>query len=262
MLCLNFVLATVSLSLTHDNVPDRPPLPDFVLDKLNAQDWALDVSEILIMISTATCFIVMVLHRHRWIVFRRTFLILSVLYLMRSVTMYVTVLPVASYTYKCAPKSNSTTIIIVAKRVIQLVSGFGLSINGQHTFCGDYIYSGHTVILVTAYLLIQEYTPRRLILVHWASWLVSLTGIVMVLIARGHYTIDVLIAYYATTRIFWMYHTLAHNPHLKNSQTTNYLSRIWWFPVFRYMEGNVGGALPRQYSFPWSSKPHRSRRNI
>ena len=75
---------------------------------------------------------------------------------MRSLTMYVTVMPVASYTYYCSPKSNATTFLLVIKRVVHLVSGFGLAINGQHTFCGDYMYSGHTVILVMAYLLIQE----------------------------------------------------------------------------------------------------------
>ncbi len=71
--------------------------------------------------------------------------------------MYVTVLPVSSTTYFCSPKlSNSTTPLIIAKRAFQLMSGFGLSINGKHTFCGDYIYSGHTVMLVLGYLTISE----------------------------------------------------------------------------------------------------------
>ena len=32
----------------------------------------------------------------------------------------------------------------------------GLSINGQHIYCGDYIYSGHTMTLVMTYLIIKE----------------------------------------------------------------------------------------------------------
>lgn len=177
--------------------------------------------------------------------------------------MFVTVLPVASPTYHCAPKANTTSILLIAKRAFQLISGFGLSINGKHVYCGDYIYSGHTVILVSAYLYIQEYTSRRLVILHWVSWLVSLTGIVMVLIARGHYTVDVLIAYYVTTRLFWIYHTMANNTSLKNSSTTNYLARLWWFRVFQYLEGNVGGPLPRLYGFqsiPFLTK-YRSRRS-
>lgn len=72
--------------------------------------------------------------------------------------MYVTVLPVASKTYFCSPKANNTSSILVMKRVLQLISGFGLSINGKHTYCGDYIYSGHTVVLVLSYLIIKECT--------------------------------------------------------------------------------------------------------
>uniref|UniRef100_T1GRA6 Sphingomyelin synthase-like domain-containing protein n=1 Tax=Megaselia scalaris TaxID=36166 RepID=T1GRA6_MEGSC len=93
----------------------------------------------------------------KYIVMRRIFLIVAVLYFMRSITMYVTVLPVSSTTYFCSPKSNNTTPLELAKRVFQLLSGFGLSINGKHTYCGDYIYSGHTVILVLGYLIIAEY---------------------------------------------------------------------------------------------------------
>jgi len=70
--------------------------------------------------------------------------------------MYVTVVPVASKTYYCSPKANNTSPLLVTKRVLQLISGFGLSINGKHTYCGDYIYSGHTVVLVLSYLIIKE----------------------------------------------------------------------------------------------------------
>lgn len=92
----------------------------------------------------------------RFIVLRRMFLLLGLLYMMRSITMYVTVLPISSKTYYCSPKANSTTPILVTKRVFHLLSGLGLSINGKHTYCGDYIYSGHTVILVLSYLIFKE----------------------------------------------------------------------------------------------------------
>jgi len=81
---------------------------------------------------------------------------MGLLYLMRCFTMFVTVLPVASYTYYCSPKFNGTTVLKVLEAAFKVSSGFGLSIAGEHTYCGDYIYSGHTVILVTAFLVIQE----------------------------------------------------------------------------------------------------------
>lgn len=37
----------------------------------------------------------------------------------------------------------------------------------------------------------------------------------MVLISHGHYTIDVIIAYYVTTQLWYIYHTMANNAQLK-----------------------------------------------
>ena len=70
--------------------------------------------------------------------------------------MYITVLPVASYTYKCSPPADNPNALMYLKRMWQLLTGFGLSINGKHTYCGDVIYSGHTLILVMSYLIITE----------------------------------------------------------------------------------------------------------
>ncbi|XP_014254488.1 phosphatidylcholine:ceramide cholinephosphotransferase 2-like isoform X2 [Cimex lectularius] len=253
ILVSNFIITTASLAVVHEWVPDKnkySPLPDVILDIIPTFPGALDISEVIIMISTNVTFLVIVMHKHRFIVFRRVFLILAVLYLMRSVTMYVTVLPLSNPSYYCSPKANSTGFLLIAKRVFQLMSGFGLSINGKHTYCGDFIYSGHTVVLVLCYLIINEYSPKKVVILHWASWTASFLGICFVLLARGHYTVDVLIAYYVTTRIFWVYHTLANHKKLKQATVDNCLSRIWWFRIFCYFEGNVGGPVPRQFNWP------------
>ncbi|XP_076673196.1 phosphatidylcholine:ceramide cholinephosphotransferase 2 isoform X7 [Andrena cerasifolii] len=250
---VNFILTTTSLAMVHERVPDRNtygPLPDVVLDNVAAQDWALNVSEVLIMIMSNSAMFFIIFHKHRFIVVRRVFLLMGLLYMMRSVTMYVTVLPVASKTYFCSPKANHTSPLLITKRVLQLISGFGLSINGKHTYCGDYIYSGHTVVLVLSYLIIKEYSPRRCQPIHWVAGIAVLVGVIMVLLAHGHYTVDVLIAYYVTTRLWYIYHTLANNSHLKQYEPNNFLTRLWWFPIFKYFETNVGGTVPRQYNWP------------
>lgn len=149
--------------------------------------------------------------------------------------MYVTVLPIASKTYYCSPKSNETSPLMIAKRVLSLMSGFGLSVNGKHVYCGDFIYSGHTVTLVLSYLFIAECkfdykngtiiryfyfftdTPKKLYPLHWFYWVLAIVGVVMLQLSHGHYTVDVIIAYFITTRIFWTYHTLANNANLKVS---------------------------------------------
>ena len=59
------------------------------------------------------------------------------------------------------------------------------------------------------------------------------------LLSRGHYSIDVLIAYWITTRMWWMYHTLCNHEVLKSPENSdNYLNRIWWWYIFNYFEGN------------------------
>ncbi|KAL6087034.1 hypothetical protein STEG23_020917 [Scotinomys teguina] len=96
------------------------------------------------------------------------------------------------------------------RRIMKLIAGGGLSITGSHNMCGDYLYSGHTVMLTLTYLFIKEYSPRRLWWYHWICWLLSVIGIFCILLAHDHYTVDVVVAYYITTRLFWWYHTMAN----------------------------------------------------
>lgn len=54
--------------MVHERVPDRNtygPLPDVVLDNVTAQDWALNVSEVLIMIMSNSAMVFIIFHKHR-----------------------------------------------------------------------------------------------------------------------------------------------------------------------------------------------------
>lgn len=42
------------------------------------------------------------------------------------------------------------------QRILRLISGGGLSITNSHLLCGDFLYSGHTVMLTLTYLFIKE----------------------------------------------------------------------------------------------------------
>jgi len=245
-----FLATTASLSITHERVPDIDPLPDIVLDNIKYQSWGLDVSEYLLMISTISAGVVVMLHTHRMVILRRIWLMLGVLYYYRALTMFVTNLPKADKNYTCTPKKNDITALEYIKRMITIISGGGLSINGKHVYCGDYIFSGHTMILTMGYLAIKQYSPRRYVILHWISFLTSSCGVIFLLSARGHYTIDVILAYYVTTRIWWQYHTLAHNQRLKSRGEHNSLDNMCWWHVFRFFESNIRGPLPRKYSQP------------
>jgi len=246
-----FLVTSFSLAFTHDRHPSSSePLPDIILDNIKYQRWGLDVSEYLLMVSTLSAIAVVCFHKYRLIVLRRIWLLLGVLYYYRAMTFFVTVLPKSDETYECMDVSNETSVMDYVKRVITISSGGGLSINGKHIYCGDYIFSGHTMTLTMGYLAIKQYSPRSFKVLHWASFIVSLCGVIFLLIARGHYTIDVLLAYYVTTRIWWVYHTLAHNTELKTDGEHNLLSNECWWYAFRWFEGRTNGPLPRQYNIP------------
>lgn len=53
-------------------------------------------------------------------------------------------------------------------------------------------------------------SPKRFWWYHWLCWTLSAVGIVCILLAHDHYTVDVVVAYFITTRLFWWYHTMAN----------------------------------------------------
>lgn len=58
----------MALALVHERVPDRNtygPLPDVILDNVPAMDWALDVSEYIIMVSVNSAILSIIFHKHR-----------------------------------------------------------------------------------------------------------------------------------------------------------------------------------------------------
>ena len=54
-----------------------------------------------------------------------------------------------------------------------------------------------------------------------------------IILSRKHYTIDIVIAYYLSSRIFYIYHTL-----LKIRDRESNLNRVFWYPLFRYFEND------------------------
>ena len=70
-------------------------------------------------------------------------------------------------------------------------------------------------------------------MLHFSSVVTSTLGVVFLVVGRGHYSIDVLLAYYVTTRLWWVYHTLADNQHLKLDTQQNRLTNLAWWRIFR-----------------------------
>lgn len=174
---------------------------------------------------------------------------MGLLYMMRSVLYFVTALPKPDEDYKCEAKAGYLSFTLVVTRVLRLGR-----VRPQHRRPARLLRRLHLLgphrHTHRGLLVLREYTPRHWRVLHWTSMLAAITGVVMVLVARGHYTVDVLIAYYVTTRVFWVYHALSNSVALKVRGPNNYLSRLWWFFMFRYFERNVTGPVPRHYEWP------------
>ncbi|XP_033870655.1 phosphatidylcholine:ceramide cholinephosphotransferase 2-like isoform X1 [Acipenser ruthenus] len=252
----NLVLTTVMITVVHERVPSKeisPPLPDKFFDYVGRVEWAFSISEINGMILVGLWCCQWLFLRYKSIAARRFFFIMGTLYLYRCMTIYVTTLPVPSMHIKCAPKLHGD-FQAKLQRILRMISGGGLSITGSHILCGDFLYSGHTVMLTLTYLFIKEYSPSRFWWYHLLCWLLSAVGVVCILVGHEHYTVDVVIAYYITTRLFWWYHTMANIQTLRSSPQ-NYLSRSWWNPVFRFFEKNVQTKVPCSFSWPINWPP-------
>ncbi|XP_051560860.1 phosphatidylcholine:ceramide cholinephosphotransferase 2-like [Myxocyprinus asiaticus] len=247
----NLVLTTVTITVVHERVPPKessPPLPDKFFDYIDRVQWAFTVTEVNGMILVSIWSIQLLFHRYKAIVGRRYFFLLGTLYMYRCITMYITTLPVPGMHMVCAPKLYGDSQAKL-QRVLQLISGGGLSITGSHLLCGDFLYSGHTVMLTLTYLFIKEYSPRSFWWYHLLCWLMAAVSVVCILVAHEHYSVDVVVAYFITSRLFYWYHTMANLQTLKCSPN-NYLTHTWWNPVFNFFERNVQTQVPCSFCWP------------
>ena len=76
----------------------------------------------------------------------------------------------------------------------------------------------------------------------------AVAGVVLLLLSRGHYSIDCLLAYWVTSRVWWTYHTLACNTSLQEQGGHNHMDNIWWWWLLRWAEASVPAQLPKRYS--------------
>ncbi|XP_015586258.1 sphingomyelin synthase-related 1 isoform X2 [Cephus cinctus] len=247
--------------IVHDRVPDMkkyPPLPDIFLDNVPHIPWAFDMCEVTGTILFAIWLTVLIFHKYRFILLRRFFALSGTVFLLRCVTMLITSLSVPGAHLQCQPRnvpaeewSSGTAYKELYNKIAMayvIWRGAGMSIQGVRT-CGDYMFSGHTVALTMLNFFITEYTSRQLYFLHTFTWMLNMFGIFFILAAHEHYSIDVFVAFYITSRLFLYYHTLANNQALMQRDSNR--TRIW-FPLFSFFESSVDGIVPNEYESPSS----------
>ncbi|KAJ2859251.1 hypothetical protein GGH94_006203 [Coemansia aciculifera] len=133
--------------------------------------------------------------RERLMLIRRIGWMVAILYFLRSITISVTTVP----------PSISSCKIDVPQSTWQVIKATPDILAGNIGQCTDKIFSGHTAILLISFLFWQRYATHWSILVY--SALHTFIGILTVLLARYHYTIDVVIGALLTFFVHHLYYS-------------------------------------------------------
>ena len=64
---LSFFVTTLSISITHERVPQYKALPDIIFDLVRYQHSALMASEVLLSIQCTTTILICIFHKHRYL---------------------------------------------------------------------------------------------------------------------------------------------------------------------------------------------------
>jgi len=254
-LVLAFLYCSISLLTTafvmvvvHDRVPDMklyPPLPDLVLDNLPLIPWAFELCEMIGVSMAMIWFTILVFHKERVVIMRRMFSLVGTVFLLRCVTMLITSLSVPGVHLACRSKSFGS-MSDKMQQAFHIWSKLGMSIQGVRT-CGDYMFSGHTTVITLLNHFITEYTPESWHMLHTATWVLNFFGIFFILAGHEHYSIDVFIAFYISSRMFLYYHTYAYNHN--NLTSTDARMRLW-FPLGWFFESGGVGRVENVFDLP------------
>ena len=90
-------LTAVVMTIVHDRVPDMnkyPLLPDIILDNMPHVPWAFEMAEMAGMTLLTIWLVMVIFHKHRFIIVRRCFAIGGTIFLLRCFTMLITSLSV------------------------------------------------------------------------------------------------------------------------------------------------------------------------
>lgn len=118
---------------------------------------------------------------------RRWTFLLGLLYIFRGLTLFVTTLP-SSLLDECRPPETELTGTVGERFgfIYNVVAGSALG-------CTDNIFSGHTSVMMSCVILWRVHSRMRRVF-SWLLYGLAFSGIMMIILSRFHYTIDVLLA--------------------------------------------------------------------
>ncbi|KAJ2778523.1 hypothetical protein H4R18_004549 [Coemansia javaensis] len=172
-------------------------LADVALDSFS-YTWQRQISDMIVKTAMATAFFGCLAMARGWrarvIMTRRVAWIMAILYGIRSVTISITTMPPPAA--DCKPNLAGSTREL-------LLSVIPSMLTGETIACTDMIFSGHTTLLVASFLLWTRYAR------HWGfvaySGMHTVIGIASVVMARLHYSVDILLAVAVVFFVFNLY---------------------------------------------------------
>jgi shingomyelin synthase len=164
----------------------------------------------------------LIIHPKRFLIIRRTSVNMSLLYILRSVTVLVTSLPDASPACQAQfidPVAGAYKRQPMFPRVFLRAAKL-MEAPGKHITCGDMIFSGHGCAMMICALTYSQYFRKEAFKA--SGWKIELLckagrymvttivafGLLSIIATRLHYTLDVVIAIYLSYRVWKDYHTV------------------------------------------------------
>eukprot|EP01103_Thecamoeba_quadrilineata_P018735 TRINITY_DN7319_c0_g1_i1.p1 TRINITY_DN7319_c0_g1~~TRINITY_DN7319_c0_g1_i1.p1 ORF type:complete len:294 (+),score=24.12 TRINITY_DN7319_c0_g1_i1:125-1006(+) len=181
--------------------PSLPDLPDFGFDILPSFVESDTASNKLLAITGLLTFLRCLFHPKGILMFRRFAFLWTILIIGRCTTLISTSYPDPSRSCRTY-KSPDTLMAFVVETVYR----------PEFITCGDLMYSGHTVYFTLLGLSWSHYAIYSFEKLVWIPLGLSILGLVA---TRVHYLNDVLIAFYLTILVWYLYHTVASEPSLR-----------------------------------------------
>ncbi|KAJ2400205.1 hypothetical protein GGI23_002180 [Coemansia sp. RSA 2559] len=133
--------------------------------------------------------------RERLMMVRRIGWMVAVLYFLRSITISVTTVPPSTGSCAISTPQSAWHVILATPQILA----------GTIGQCTDKIFSGHTAILTISFLFLRRYATHWAVVAYGAVHMAL--GILSVLLARYHYTVDVVVGLLMTLFVHHLYYS-------------------------------------------------------
>lgn len=222
LLLASFTVAMSSLFITNlfsnissywsVDIEEAPPIPDLFFEIFNHRLLTFYVDTMMNLFVAATMMCIL-FRRDAIKIYFRVFVCLSITYFLRMSLITITNLP--------SPNDDC----------IKIVRNFLTSFT--YNRCGDLMFSGHTLMVSICVFTWHSYrilNDKRLsMLACVMAWVTGVVILLLILVSRNHYTVDVLLGFYITGCVWIIYgfvwdNFLSKEPVFKNIIFNQYSS--------------------------------------